>query len=130
LPPKARRRKTDKVDTARMQREYLAGTLPLAYQPAASWRQLRRLVGYREGLVSRRTAVRNWIDRYLAHETWFDRTGLWSPKGLARLRILMGHLARTDGLIIEQKLDELRRLEKQLGVVLRELVLAYGDNAE
>ena len=63
LPPKARRRKTDKVDTARMQREYLAGTLPLAYQPPAAWRQLRRLVAYREGLVSRRTAVRNWIDR-------------------------------------------------------------------
>ena len=29
LPPKARRRKTDKVDTARMQREHLAGTLDL-----------------------------------------------------------------------------------------------------
>ena len=28
--------------------------------------------------VNRRTALRNWINRYLAHETWFDRTGLWS----------------------------------------------------
>ena len=35
LPPKARRRKTDKIDTARMQREYLNGSLPLAYQPPA-----------------------------------------------------------------------------------------------
>jgi transposase len=130
LPPKARRRKTDKIDTAGMQREYLAGNLPLAHQPAASWRQLRRLVGYREGLVSRRTAVRNWIDRYLAHETWFDRTGLWSPKGQARLRTLVGRLPRTDGLIIEQKLDELRRLEQQLGVALKELVSAYGDCPE
>jgi hypothetical protein len=33
LPPKARRRKTDKIDTARILREYLTGTLPLAYQP-------------------------------------------------------------------------------------------------
>jgi hypothetical protein len=47
LPPKARRRKTDKIDTARIQREYLNGSLPLAYQPPAQWRQLRRLVAYR-----------------------------------------------------------------------------------
>jgi transposase len=63
LPPKGRRRKTDKVDTARMQREHLNGTLPLAYQPPAEWRQLRRLVAFREGLVARRTALRNWINR-------------------------------------------------------------------
>ncbi len=130
LPPKARRRKTDKVDTARIQREYLAGTLPLAYQPPAAWRQLRRLVAYREGLVSRRTALRNWIDRYLAHETWSDRTGLWSPKGQQRLRDLLGSLPRTDRLIIAEKLDELARLEGQLGVALKELLSAYQDSAE
>jgi transposase len=130
LPPKARRRKTDKVDTARMQREYLAGTLPLAYQPPGAWRQLRRLVAYRESLVSRRTAVRNWIDRYLAHETWTDRTGLWSPKGQARLRILLGQLPPTDALIIEQRLHELTRLEDQLGVALNALMVAYHDSPE
>ena len=130
LPPKARRRKTDKVDTARMQREYLAGTLPLAYQPPAAWRQLRRLVAYREGLVSRRTAVRNWIDRYLAHETWFDRTGLWSPRGQRRLRALLEGWPRTDRVILAEKLDELARLEGQLGVALKELVAAYRDCAE
>jgi transposase len=130
LPPKARRRKTDKVDTARMQREYLAGTLPLAHQPPRAWRQLRRLVAYREGLVSRRTALRNWIDRYLAHETWIDRTGLWSPKGQARLRLRLGSLPRTDGILIEQRLDELSRLEQQLGVASRELLSAYGESPE
>lgn len=130
LPPEARRRKTDKVDTARMQREYLAGTLPLAYRPPADWRRLRRLVAYREGLVSRRTAVRNWIDRYLAHETWFDRTGLWSPGGQQRLRALSAGLPDTDRVIIEQKLAELARLEEQLGVALAELLSAYQDSAE
>ena len=129
LPPKARRRKTDKVDTARMQREYLAGTLPLAYQPPADWRRLRRLVAYREGLVSRRTAVRNWIDRYLAHETWFDRTGTWSPRGQERLRALLAGLPRTDRVLIEQKLAELARLEEQLGVALEELLTAYRGSA-
>jgi transposase len=125
LPPKGRRRKTDKVDTARMQREYLNGSLPLAYQPPAQWRELRRLVAYREGLVKRQTTLRNWINRYLAHETWFNRTGLWSPKGQARLRALLQKLPRTDALIIGQKLDELTRLEEQLKVAVRELVLAY-----
>jgi len=129
LPPKARRRKTDKVDTARMQREYLAGTLPLAYQPPAEWRRLRRLVAYREGLVSRRTALRNWIDRYLAHETWFDRTGAWSPKGQQRLRALLADLPDTERVIIEQKLAELARLEEQLGVALTGLAAAYQDSA-
>jgi transposase len=124
-PPKAHRRKTDKVDTARMQREYLNGSLPLAYQPPAELRQLRRLVAFRESLVSRRTALRNWIDRYLAHETWFDRTGLWLPQGRRRLAALLGSLPRTDGVILEQKLMELARLEEQLGVTLNELSVAY-----
>jgi len=93
LPPKGRRRKTDKVDTARMQRERLAGTLPLAYQPPPECRQLRRVVAYREGLVSRQTALRNWINRYLAHETWYDRTGLWSPKGQTAAACLRGEAA-------------------------------------
>jgi transposase len=127
LPPIARRRKTDKIDTARIQREYLNGSMPLAYQPSASWRQLRRLVAYRENLVNRRTALRNWINRYLAHETWFDRTGLWSPKGQRRLRAHLGRLPHIDALVIGQKLDELVRLEDQLGVALTELVSAYSQ---
>jgi transposase len=127
LPPIARRRKTDKIDTARMQREYLNGSLPLAYQPPASSRQLRRLVGYREDLVNRRTGVRNWINRFLAHETWFDRTGLWSSKGQKRLLAHLENLPHIDALVVGQKLDELARLEDQLGVVLTELVSAYSN---
>jgi transposase len=121
LPPKARRRKTDKVDTARMQREYLAGTLPLAHQPPAPWRQLRRLVAFRENLVSRRTALRNWINRYLAHETWADRTGLWSAKGQQRLRALLTRLPPMDALVLKAKLDELQRLQEQTQQVEAEL---------
>jgi transposase len=127
LPPKARRRKTDKIDTARMQREHLAGNLPLAYQPPPEWRQLRRLVAFREGLVNRQTAVRNWINRYLAHETWYDRTGLWSAKGRQHLRRFVETLPRTDALVLGQKLDELDRLREQLKVALSQLLAAYRD---
>jgi transposase len=128
LPPKARRRKTDKVDTARIQREFLAGTLPLAHQPSADWRQLRRLVAYRENLVNRQTAIRNWINRYLAHETWHDRTGLWSKAGQQRLRTLLPQLARTDRLVIEAKLDELTRLEQGLEKLSAEFVSVHGGD--
>jgi transposase len=125
LPPKGRRRKTDKIDTARLQREFVAGSLPLAHQPPPDWRQLRRLVAYRENLVSRRTALRNWINRYLAHETWADRTGLWSAKGQQRLRALLPSLPATDALVVSAKLDELQGLEGQLRRVGAELLAAY-----
>jgi len=86
LPPKARRKKTDKVDTARMLREALNGHLPEAFTPAKKLRAVRRLTASRESLASRRTALKNWIDRYLAHETWLSRTGLWSKRGIRHLR--------------------------------------------
>jgi transposase len=117
LPPKAKRRKTDKVDTARLQREYQQGTLPLAHRPPAWWRQVRRLVALRENLVSRRTALRNWLNRYLAHETWEDRTGLWSQKGRVRLQKLAEAAPRWDRLVFETKLAELDQLVSQLGKI-------------
>jgi transposase len=114
LPPKGRRRKTDKVDTARLQREYLNGELPLAHQPPGWWRQVRRLVGHRESLVARRTAVRNWINRYLAHESWADRSGLWSGKGRLRLRELLSGQPGCDAFVAVAKLDELEQLDEAL----------------
>jgi transposase len=125
LPPKAKRRKTDKVDTARLGREYLNGQLPLAHQPDDRWRQLRRLVALRENLVSRRTALRNWIDRYLAHETWEDRRGLWSPRGLRRIKQL--ELPPTDRLVVDLKLEELERLAKQLQTIEQKMLEVYQD---
>ena len=57
LPPKGKRRKSDKIDTARMQREYLCGNLPRAFQPLSWWRQVRRVVDCRQHLVTRQTAI-------------------------------------------------------------------------
>ena len=96
LPPKGRRRKTDTIDTARIQREYLNGELPRAHQPSVWWRQVRRQVALRENLVRRRTALRNWINRYLAHETWAPRANLWSGAGQQRLQALLPTLPASD----------------------------------
>jgi transposase len=126
-PPKGHRRKTDKVDTARLQREYFNGSLPLAHQPPAWWRQVRRIVACRENLVSRRTALRNWINRYLAHETWEDRGGLWSAKGLRRLKALAAQLPRRDGLVASSKLAELEHLEQAVEAIEAELLAVYHE---
>ncbi len=130
LPPKARRRKTDKIDTARIQREYLNGKLPQAHQPSAWLRQVRRLVAMRENLVRRQTALRNWINRYLAHESWASRGNLWSDKGQRRLRGLLTTLPPSDRQIIDWKLDELALLRQQRVAVEAELYRLHQDWAE
>lgn len=130
LPPKGRRKKTDKVDTARMQREYLNGELPQAHQPPVWWRQIRRVVECRENLVSRRTALRNWVNRYWAHETWESRVGLWSAKGMRRQRGLVAKLPSRDRLVLTMKLDELDRLQTQLGAVEAELESIWRECPE
>jgi transposase len=108
LPPKAYRRKTDKIDTGRILREFLNGSLPRSYQPAARWREVRRLVDSRQDLVKRQTAVKNWISHFLHHETWADRDGLWTQKGLTRLRGL--RLSASDRMVLDLKLQELEQI--------------------
>jgi len=115
LPPKAYRRKTDKIDTGRMLREFLNGSLPQSYQPTARWREVRRLEDSRQNLVKRQTAVKNWITHFLHHETWADRSGLWTQKGLARLRGL--RLSISDRMVLDLKLQELEQLEGLRGKV-------------
>jgi len=122
---KAAKRKTDRLDTARLQREYRNGELPLAHQPPPWWRQVRRLVGLRENLVSRQTGLRNWLNRYLAHETWENRAKLWSAKGQAHLRQLAAKLPGWDGEIVLRKQDELKRLAEQLSWVEAQLHEVY-----
>jgi len=125
LPPKAYRRKTDKIDTKRLLREFLGGQLPLAFQPPRSWREVRRLVALRESLVSRRTAVRNWVDRYLAHETWSERKGLWSAVGMQRLRSFAASLKGLDAVTWSVKLDELKHLAGLLERVEAEIFAVH-----
>lgn len=126
-PPKGHRTKTDRTDTARLQREYLNGELPHAHQPPAAWRQLRRLVALRENLVARRTSLRNGVDRYLAHETWDDRTGLWSAKGLTRLKARLATWPPLDRLVIQAKLDELEHLAGTLATVEAAMMTHYHE---
>jgi len=112
MPPKGKRRKTDKVDTGRLLREYLHGSLPRSFQPSAWWREVRRVVDCRQDLVERRTAIKNWIGSLLHHETWEDRKNLWSAKGQARLRAM--DLPSSDRALVELKVQQLEQLAWQL----------------
>jgi len=111
LPPKARRRKTDQIDTGRLLREYLNGRLPRSFQPAAWWRQVRRLVDFRQDLVERQTALKNWITSLLHHETWQDRENLWSAAGQRRLRAMP--LPESDRQLVAWKLEQWAQLQRQ-----------------
>jgi transposase len=111
LPPKARRKKTDKIDTARLLREYLSGRLPVSFTPSRWWREVRRLVDFRQDLVERSTALKNWVTSLLSHETWGSRENLWSKKGLGRL--LSAELSAGDQSLIALKRQQLELLEAQ-----------------
>jgi transposase len=119
LPPKWRRRQSDKIDTARMLRETLNGSLPRSFQPSGWWRQVRRVVDSREHLVRRQTAIKNWITSLLAHETWQDRTALFSAKGLRRLAQM--DWPATDRVVLDLKLEQLRQLAPQIERIEQEM---------
>lgn len=125
LPPKARRKKTDKIDTKRVLREYRNGELPLACGLPEWWRQVRRLVALRENLVSRQTALRNWINRYLAHETWNERARLWSAKARPRLNAIVAELPKLDRQVLACKLQELDLLRSQTLAVVTKIRQIY-----
>jgi len=113
LLPKAYRRKSDKIDTGRILREFLNGSLPQSYQPTAWWREVRRLVDSRQDLVERQTAGKNWVTHFLHHETWYDREGLWTQKGMKRLRAF--RLPASDRMVLDLKLQELEQLAQRRG---------------
>jgi transposase len=123
LPPKARRRKTDKIDTGRLLREYLHGELPQSFQPSRWWREVRRVVDCRQDLVERQTALKNWVGSLLQHETWEDRENLWSGRGRRRLERL--GLSESDRALVELKAEQLDQLAAQIEAVERRMKAIY-----
>jgi transposase len=123
LPPKGRRRKTDKIDTARLLREYLNGQLPRSFQPSAWWREVRRVVDCRQDLVERQTAIKNWIGALLHHETWEDRENLWTGAGLSRLGAMK--LSQSDKEVAGWKLKQLEQIQELIKSVEKRLQVIY-----
>jgi len=124
--PKARRRKTDTIDTKRQLREYLTGQLPVAFQPPRPLREARRLVALRESLVARRTALSNWLDRYRAHETWEAPRSPCTEVGWTWWRTFAGTRPRRDRFVLETKLDELAHVQRLLARTEAEVLALYA----
>ena len=128
LPPKGKRRKTDKIDTGRLLREYQHGSLPQSFQPSSWWREVRRVVDYRQDLVERQTAIKNWLVSFLHHETWEDRENLWTAKGLKRLRAMK--CSPGDGMLVEWKVGQLEHLsgqQEQIESRMQEIYAAWPE---
>jgi transposase len=125
LPPKAYRRKSDKIDTGRIQREFLNGSLPQSYQPSAWWRQVRRLVDSRQDLIERQTAVKNWIRHFLYHETWSSWESMWTQKGHRRLKRLV--LPESDRMVLNLKLKDLEGIAALLSAVEERMQQVYDQ---
>ncbi|HWB52637.1 MAG TPA: IS110 family transposase [Tepidisphaeraceae bacterium] len=125
LPPKAYRHKSDKIDTGRIQREFLNGSLPQSYQPTIWWRQIRRLVDSRQDLIERQTAVKNWIRHFLQHETWAIRDNLWTNRGLRRLKRM--ELTENDRWVLNLKIRHLQEIAAQLSAVEERMQEFYNQ---
>ena len=78
--------------------------------------------------MRRRTALRCWVDRYLAHETWAKRTGLWtSSKGAKRLQAILATRPASDRQVIAWKLEELTLLGRQVEEVEARFAEVHRD---
>src|SRR5207249_1178762 len=63
--------------------------------------------------------LRNWIGRYLAHETWHDRNNLWTEKARPRLNAILAELPALDQHVLTCKMAELDLLRSQLRAVVK-----------
>lgn len=129
LPAKARRRKTDKLDTKRLLREYLRGDLPQAYQPDATWRARRRIVALREDLTERRKALRCRIKSFVAHETWAERN-FWSVAGMKRLQALIAAQSPDNQFVLTMWVEQLDELDQRLAQVEAKILELYNDSPD
>lgn len=128
LPPKAKRRKTDKLDNRRVLREFLNGDLALAHQPDEKLRAQRRVVAMRENLVRRCTCLRNQVRAHIAHELWVELGTGWSDKGMKKIAALAETMGREDRLSLKMKLDELTWQARRIETVEKELARIYEEN--
>jgi transposase len=69
------KRKTDRDDAYKLVRMYLMNELPTVHMPTPEVREHRSLVGFRQKLIERRTAIRNHV------RALFQAQGLHLPAG-------------------------------------------------
>jgi len=117
------KRKSDRVDAAKLAKLLFLDEVPPVYVPSAHVRAWRGMIEFRTKLVGERTRVKNRIRALLRTAGIVPPRGLWTKRGLAWLAgQTMGtdfDLVRRDVLIDELKsLDaKIKRVQKVLGAV-------------
>jgi transposase len=82
------KKKNDRTDALKLAQLSAMNQLPLVHIPGRSVRQKRALIRYRQGLIKRRTQIKNSIRAIIAREgiTWSGAIGKgWSKRTLKRL---------------------------------------------
>lgn len=84
------KRKTDKDDALKLARLSAMNQLPTLALPSAEIRQWRSLIGYRNTLVARRTAIKNHIRSLLDRQglRWPGGRSGWTDKSIVALKLL------------------------------------------
>ena len=81
----------------------------------------------REDLVQRQTKLKNYINSYLAHETWHHRANSWSKKDMDQLRKWIEGLPEHDAFVFTMKLDELEQIITQVKEVEERIEGIYNQ---
>jgi transposase len=84
------KRKTDKDDALKLAQLSAMNQLPTLQLPSAKVRQWRSLIGYRNTLVARRTAIKNHIRSILDRQgmSWPGGKSGWTDKSIAALKVI------------------------------------------
>jgi len=119
------KRKTDKDDALKLAQLSAMNQLPTLQLPSAKVRQWRSLIGYRNTLVARRTAIKNHIRSVLDRQgmSWPGGKSGWTDKAIAALKVIAWFAKNT-------KPEELWRFELHLELEAMAQVQALIDQVE
>jgi transposase len=132
-----RKRKTDRDDALKLARLSARGELPTVYLPSKGVREWRSLIGYRQDLVVRRTAIKNRIRSLLTQEGRAHAGGKkgWSDQALVRLEKEARAFAACSPEelwrgMLQMELTQLKALEELIGEVEAKLEALSKERSE
>ena len=134
---KKRKRKTDRDDALKLAVLSARGELPKVYVPCRQVRQWRSLIGYRQDLVVRRTAIKNRIRALLTQEAQVQPGGKrgWTDQAMEKLKREARGFGECspDELwrgILQMELLQLEAAEGLIGQVEKKLEVLSKERAE
>jgi transposase len=107
------KRKNDRVDAEKLAKLLFLDEVPTVYVPGVDVRSWRALIQHREGVVEKRTQVKNALRSLLRGQGIVAPVRLWTRQGIAWLQSVELPTA-ADRLRRDLALEELRHVQQQL----------------